>query len=184
MREAVRSIGTAGERGGSTLTQQLAKNLFLWQGRNFVRKVLEVPLALWIDIVIPKRRQIEIYLNIVEWGPNGEFGAEAAAQRAFGKSARQLTHRRRRCSRRSLPNPVRRNARQPGPGLRRLTGIYMARAASDKLSACLRPARDVLVLRPLGIGFDHQPVGITSGPLPGAPEGPAHANSPRDRITP
>ncbi len=65
MREAVRSLGTASERGGSTLTQQLAKNLFLWQGRNPLRKVLEVPLALWIDLVIPKRRQLEIYLNIV-----------------------------------------------------------------------------------------------------------------------
>jgi len=67
-------------RGGSTITQQTAKNLFLWQGRSFVRKALEFPLALWINIVLPKRRVLEIYLNIVEWGPHGEFGAEAAAR--------------------------------------------------------------------------------------------------------
>ncbi len=64
-------------RGGSTITQQVAKNLFLWQGRSFVRKALEMPLAVWIDLVLPKRRVMEIYLNIAEWGPNGEFGAEA-----------------------------------------------------------------------------------------------------------
>ena len=65
-------------RGGSTITQQVAKNLFLWPGRSVVRKVLEFPLALWIDLVLPKRRVLEIYLNIAEWGPNGQFGAEAA----------------------------------------------------------------------------------------------------------
>jgi penicillin-binding protein 1A len=125
-------------QGGSTITQQLAKNLFLWQGRNFVRKGLELPLALWIDLVIPKRRQLEIYLNVVEWGPNGEFGAEAAARRAFGKPARQLTAQEAALLAASLPNPVRRNPRQPGPGMRRLAGIYMARAASEKVGGCIR----------------------------------------------
>ena len=78
-------------RGASTLTQQTAKNLFLWQGHSFVRKALEIPLALWINLVLPKRRILEIYLNIAEWGPNGEFGAEAGARWAFDKSARDLT---------------------------------------------------------------------------------------------
>ena len=77
-------------RGGSTITQQTAKNLFLWQGRSFVRKALEMPLALWMHLVLPKRRVLEIYLNIAQWGPNGEFGAEAAARWAFGKSASDL----------------------------------------------------------------------------------------------
>src|SRR5258708_11456042 len=77
-------------RGGSTITQQVAKNLFLWPGRSFVRKALEFPLALWIDFVLPKRRIMEIYLNTAEWGPNGEFGAEAGARFAFGKSAADL----------------------------------------------------------------------------------------------
>src|SRR6266481_3573631 len=56
-------------RAVSTITQQTAKNLFLWSGRSFVRKALEMPLALWIDLVLPKRRVLEIYLNIAEWGP-------------------------------------------------------------------------------------------------------------------
>ena len=87
LEEADDNIGDA--RGGSTITQQTAKNLFLWQGRSFVRKALEIPLALWINLVLPKRRVLEIYLNIAEWGPNGEFGAEAGARWAFGKSARE-----------------------------------------------------------------------------------------------
>ena len=94
MREAMEEADDlGGARGGSTITQQTAKNLFLWNGRSFVRKALEFPLALWINLVLPKRRVLEIYLNIAEWGPNGEFGAEAGARWAFGKSARDLTAR-------------------------------------------------------------------------------------------
>src|SRR5688572_18234483 len=78
-------------RGASTITQQTAKNLFLWGGRSVVRKALEFPLALWVDLVLPKRRIVEIYLNIAEWGPGGQFGVEAGARRAFAKPARDLT---------------------------------------------------------------------------------------------
>ena len=77
--------------GGSTITQQTAKNLFLWPGRSFIRKGLEIPLAMWVDFVLPKRRILEIYLNIAEMGPSGQFGAEAAAQYAFGRPARALS---------------------------------------------------------------------------------------------
>src|SRR6201991_2374863 len=101
-------------RDGSTITQQVAKNLFLWQGRSFVRKALELPLALWIDLVLPKRRIMEIYLNIAEWGPDGQFGAEAGARRAFGKSARSLTPREAATLAAVLPNPRRRLAGSPG----------------------------------------------------------------------
>ena len=80
-------------RGGSTITQQTAKNLFLWPGRSFIRKGLEFPLALWLDLVLPKRRVLEIYLNIAEWGPTGEFGAEAGARYAFNKAAKDLNAR-------------------------------------------------------------------------------------------
>ena len=86
-------------RGGSTIAQQTAKNLFLWPGRSVVRKALEFPLALWIDLVLGKRRVMEIYLNIAEWGPDGEFGAEAGARHAFGKSARDLRRPRGRAAR-------------------------------------------------------------------------------------
>ena len=129
-------------RGGSTITQQLAKNLFLWSGRSFVRKALEVPLALWIDLVLSKRRILEIYLNIAEMGPQGEFGAEAGARWAFGRSARDLSPYQAALLAASLPNPVTRNAGRPGPGLRRLAGLYVARAAqSPGLAACVRSGR-------------------------------------------
>jgi len=128
-------------RGGSTITQQTAKNLFLWPGRSFVRKALEFPLALWIDLVLPKRRIMEIYLNIVQWGPNGEFGAEAGARSAFGKSAANLDPREAALLAAILPNPVRRSARRPGPGVRRLAGIYEARArGASALAGCIGSA--------------------------------------------
>lgn len=129
-------------RGGSTITQQTVKNLFLWQGRSVVRKLLEFPLALWADLVLPKRRVLEIYLNIAEWGPNGQFGAEAAARQAFGKSARQLSASEAGMLAAVLPNPVARSARQPRGEVRRLAGIYMARAAASPWAAdCIRERR-------------------------------------------
>lgn len=116
-------------RGGSTITQQLAKNLFLWPGRSFIRKALEFPLALWIDLVLSKRRILEIYLNIAEWGPDGEFGVEAGSRRAFGRSAESLSRYQAALLAAMLPNPVTRDAKRPGPGLRRLAGLYQGRAA-------------------------------------------------------
>jgi len=129
--------GEAG-RGGSTITQQVAKNLFLWSGRSFVRKALEFPLALWIDLVLPKRRILEIYLNIAEWGPNGEFGAEAGARYAFGRSAAQLTPQQAALMVSILPNPVTRSARNPGPGVRRMAARYVARAKNaPEIAGCV-----------------------------------------------
>jgi monofunctional glycosyltransferase len=126
-------------RGGSTIAQQTAKNLFLWPGRSVVRKALELPLALWLDLVLGKRRLMEIYLNIAEWGPGGEFGAEAGARRAFGKSARELSAREAALLAAVLPNPRRRSAARPGPGVRRLGGIYEARSRSSATVAdCIR----------------------------------------------
>ena len=139
MREAWQQSDDIGEaRGASTLTQQTAKNLFLWQGHSYVRKALEIPLALWINLVLPKRRVLEIYLNIAEWGPNGEFGAEAGARWAFGKSAHDLTAQEAAELASILPNPVRRSARTPSVLVRRLAGLYERRAAAHPaLDACL-----------------------------------------------
>src|SRR5260221_7596958 len=123
-------------RGGSTITQQVAKNLFLWPGRSVVRKALELPLAMWIDLVLPKQRILEIYLNIAELGPSGQFGAEAGSNYAFGHSAATLSPREAALLAATLPNPVRRNARNPGPGVRRLAGTYMARANAAALQRC------------------------------------------------
>jgi monofunctional biosynthetic peptidoglycan transglycosylase len=133
-------IGDAEEgeatRGGSTITQQVAKNLFLWPGRSVVRKALEFPLALWIDRVLPKQRILEIYLNIAELGPSGQFGAQAGAIYAFGHPASALSPREAALLAAILPNPVRRSARNPGPGMRRLAGTYTARAQSSELVRC------------------------------------------------
>jgi monofunctional biosynthetic peptidoglycan transglycosylase len=143
LREAIEEADDLSEaRGGSTITQQVAKNLFLWQGRSYVRKALEFPLALWIDLAMPKRRIMEIYLNVAEWGPNGEFGAEAGAQRAFRKSMRNLSRNEAALMAAVLPNPRQRSALRPGPGVRRLAGIYSARAGrAAQLADCVaRPA--------------------------------------------
>jgi monofunctional biosynthetic peptidoglycan transglycosylase len=140
LREAIEDADDLSEmRGGSTIVQQTAKNLFLWPGRSVVRKALEFPLALWIDLILGKRRVMEIYLNVAEWGPNGEFGAEAAARHAFGKPARDLNGREAALLASILPNPVRRSAARPGPGVRRLAGIYQGRAArSGTVADCVR----------------------------------------------
>ena len=123
-------------RGGSTITQQVAKNLFLWPGRSVVRKGLELPLALWIGLVLPKQRILEIYLNVAELGPAGQFGAESGAMYAFGHSASSLAPREAALLAAILPNPIKRSARNPGRGVRRLAGIYTARAASAELQRC------------------------------------------------
>ena len=129
LREAINDAQEGeGMRGASTITQQVAKNLFLWQGASFVRKAMEFPLALWIDAVLPKQRILEIYLNIAEFGPSGQFGAEAGSNFAFGHSAATLPPREAALLASILPNPHIRSARTPGPGLRRLSGTYTARA--------------------------------------------------------
>lgn len=138
--EAVDDVSKA--RGVSTITQQTAKNLFLWPGRSFVRKALEFPLALWIDLVLPKRRVLEIYLNVAEWGPSGQFGAEAGSRYAFNKSARALRPREAALLAAILPNPRRRSAKQPGPAVRRLAAVYEARgAAQAALATCAKASR-------------------------------------------
>jgi monofunctional biosynthetic peptidoglycan transglycosylase len=123
-------------RGGSTITQQVAKNLFLWPGRSVVRKALEFPLALWIDRVLPKQRILEIYLNIAELGPSGQFGAQSGALYAFGHPASALSPREAALLAAILPNPVRRSARNPSPGVRRLALTYTARAQAVELQRC------------------------------------------------
>ncbi|WP_319774699.1 monofunctional biosynthetic peptidoglycan transglycosylase [Breoghania sp.] len=95
-------------RGASTITMQLAKNLFLWNSRSYIRKGLEIPLAMWIDLVLSKRRVFELYLNIAEWG-DGIFGIEAAARHYYNKSADKLTRTEAARLATTLPNPILRN---------------------------------------------------------------------------
>lgn len=99
-------------RGASTLSQQTAKNLFLWDGRSWLRKGLEAGLTLGIETVWSKRRILTIYLNIAEFG-DGVFGVEEASQRYFGKSARRLTASEAALLAAVLPNPIRFKAAAP-----------------------------------------------------------------------
>jgi monofunctional biosynthetic peptidoglycan transglycosylase len=125
-------------RGASTITMQLAKNLFLWNGRSFVRKAAELPLAVYLDLVLPKKRIMEIYVNVAEWD-TGVFGIEAAAQHHFGRSASKLTARQAALLAVTLPAPGIREPGNPGKGLQRLAGIIERRAArSGGYTGCVK----------------------------------------------
>ena len=99
-------------RGASTIPMQVAKNLFLWPSRSYLRKGLEIPVALYLDLIWSKRQMMEVYLNIAEWG-EGVFGAEAAAQKYFRKPAKNLTRQEAALLARALPNPLVRNPARP-----------------------------------------------------------------------
>ena len=119
-------------RGASTIAMQTVKNLFLWPSRSYIRKGLEIPLAYYADLVLSKRRLMEIYLNIAEWGP-GLFGAEAAAQHYFKKPASKLTAREAALLTAALPNPITRNPAKPTRYLQKRARTIQARdrAAGD-----------------------------------------------------
>ena len=126
-------------RGASTIAMQVAKNLFLWQGAAYIRKPFEIVLAQWIDLVWSKRRVMEVYLNIAEWGPDGTFGAEAGAQRAFKRPAARLDARQSALMAAALPNPVLRDPRRPSARARANATIVASRArAVGALAACLK----------------------------------------------
>jgi monofunctional glycosyltransferase len=99
-------------RGASTISQQVAKNVFLWSGRSFVRKGLEAYFTVLIEFLWPKRRILEVYLNVAEMG-DGVFGVEAASQRFFRKSAARLSPAEAALLAAVLPNPVRFRADRP-----------------------------------------------------------------------
>lgn len=125
-------------RGASTITMQTVKNLFLWQGRSYIRKAFEIPYAVVADVMLPKDRIMEIYLNIVEWGP-GIYGAEAASRYYFKKSAKNLTPRQAAYLAVTLPNPKLRNPARPSSNLTRLAHLIESRAnRSGGYTDCLR----------------------------------------------
>jgi monofunctional biosynthetic peptidoglycan transglycosylase len=105
-------------RGASTITQQVAKNLFLWPGRSFARKACEAWLTLFIEALWPKRRILEVYLNVAEFG-RGVFGAGAASELYFGKPARQLTLEEAALLAAALPSPKRSSVARPSEYLLR-----------------------------------------------------------------
>ena len=125
-------------RGGSTISQQTAKNVLLWPGRTWLRKGLETGLTVLIEALWPKARIMEVYLNIVEWAP-GVYGAEAAAQHHFKKSAAQLSAGEAALLAAVLPNPRKWNASKPGPYVRSRADTLEGRAARvGGLAICLK----------------------------------------------
>jgi len=126
-------------RGASTISQQTAKNAFLWNGGGWVRKGGEAWMTVLIETFWPKRRIMEVYLNIAEWG-DGHFGAEAAAQARFGKSARDLTQQEAALLASVLPNPHKWRVDPPGPYVTKRAGtvrMRMNQVRRDGLDACV-----------------------------------------------
>lgn len=125
--ERAEARGSSKVRGGSTITQQTAKNVFLWPGRSYVRKGLEAGYSVLIEYGWGKRRIMEMYLNVAEFAP-GVYGAEAGAQHWFGKSAEDLSRAEAARLIAVLPSPRRYNAASPGPYVRRRTARIQANA--------------------------------------------------------
>lgn len=115
-------------RGASTVPMQTVKNLYLFNINSILRKAVELPIAIFYDFVTPKKRIMETYLNIAEWGPN-IYGVEAAAQHYFGVPAKNLTARQAALLTVALPSPLTRNPAKPGPGMRQLASVVQRRAA-------------------------------------------------------
>jgi len=131
------AIAQSGGRGASTISMQVTKNLFLWSSRSYIRKLIELPLTVVSELVWPKWRILEIYLNVAEWGP-GIFGAEAAARHHFDKSAARLSPSEAALLAASLPNPVARDAGDPGPRTASKARVIQARVrAYGNVASCV-----------------------------------------------
>jgi monofunctional biosynthetic peptidoglycan transglycosylase len=137
---AIEDAENGNMRGASTISMQVVKNLFLWPSKSYLRKAIELPLTYVLELFWPKRRIMEVYLNIAEWGP-GIFGIETAAQYHFHKHAKSLGMRDSARLAVALPNPLKRNAGKPGPGTRRLANAVRVRMrlAPSRQTACIWP---------------------------------------------
>jgi monofunctional glycosyltransferase len=118
--------------GGSTISQQLAKNLFLTPTKSYLRKAEEAVITLMLENLWSKRRIFEVYLNVIEWG-NGVFGAEAAARHYYGSSAGQLGPEQAAKLAGMVPNPRFYDRNRNAPGLARKTGIILGRMSSAEI---------------------------------------------------
>ena len=125
IREAL-DARAAGEplRGASTISQQLAKNLFLWEGRSWIRKGLEAYLTLLLEQLLPKRRILELYLNVAQLGPC-TFGVEAASWKYFERPVRRLGRLQAALLAALLPNPEERRADRPSPLVRKKAELLL-----------------------------------------------------------
>ena len=124
-------------RGASTITMQLVKNLFLWPDRSFIRKGMEIPYAMLAELILDKRRILEIYLNIVELD-TGVYGVGAASRHYFKRSVSKLGKNHAALLAVTLPNPKKRNASRPSRGMKRIARIIQRRAqASGAYIKCI-----------------------------------------------
>lgn len=118
--------------GASTISQQTAKNVFLWQGRTYIRKALEAYFTVLIEMIWSKERILEVYLNVIEMG-DGIYGAEAASQLYFNVPAKQLTRQQAAAIAAILPNPRRWNAAKPNGKLKYKINKIVSRMPKAKL---------------------------------------------------
>ncbi|MCA8900802.1 MAG: monofunctional biosynthetic peptidoglycan transglycosylase [Hyphomonas sp.] len=171
IRKAIDEYNTGkGLRGASTITQQTAKNVFLWNGGGMARKGAEAWLATFIDGMWGKRRVMEAYLNVAEWG-DGIFGAEAAARTRFGKSAADLTEREAALLAAVLPSPNKWRVDPPGPYVQQRAGTLQARmrvVQSEGLANCV-------------LGDDPAPRPAQPAPKTPAPDGGVRPETPAAR---
>lgn len=123
-------------RGASTISMQVAKNLFLVPHRSYARKALEIPIALYLDLIWTKRRMMEAYLSIAEWG-DGIYGIEAAAQHYFKKPASNLTANEAALLAAALPNPIKRHPDRPSGYFLNYSGRILGGMYSSDVS-CLK----------------------------------------------
>jgi monofunctional biosynthetic peptidoglycan transglycosylase len=138
MRDAIKAGAV---RGASTIPMQVAKNLYLWNGRSYVRKAFELPLALVMSLVWPKDRMIEVYLNVAEFG-RGIYGAEEASRYYFGKSVADLTRHEAVLLAITLPNPHIRNPRKPSLRMLRIArAVELRMPIIAKRADCVMPGR-------------------------------------------
>ena len=137
--EAIRAaLEAGGQRGGSTISQQVVKNVFLWQGRSWIRKALEAAITPAVEAVWSKRRIVEVYLNVAEMG-EGVFGVGAAAQEYFGVTPDKLSPQQAARIAAVLPAPRSRSAANPSAGVRRRAASIADGAATiraDGRAAC------------------------------------------------
>ena len=132
------AIEEGSNRGASTISQQVTKNVFLWHGRSWVRKAMEAVLTPVVELVWSKERILEVYLNVAEFD-EGVFGVQAAAQHHFGVDAKDLTAKQAAQLAAVLPNPAEYDAGEPGPFVRKRSGAIRSGAetiAADGRSAC------------------------------------------------
>lgn len=135
--EAIQQASDGVPRGASTISMQVTKNMFLWSSRSYIRKIVELPLTLVMELVWPKWRILEVYLNIAEWGP-GIFGAEAASRYHFHQSAARLGERQAALLAATLPNPIIREAGDPSTLVSRKARVIQARMRSGSgAAACV-----------------------------------------------